>query len=353
MKPSLALLMIASCLSACSPSPSGDAAGAPRMVGRYLENEQGVKEFAWPASGIEAKFTGSKLVAVLEDTGINLIDVTVDGETTVLHLKPGRETYTVFEAAERGTHHIALTRRSEIFEQGLTGFVGMDTDGEFLALPPVERRILFLGDSISVGFGAEGADEHCPYSAETGAPLKAWSSLTAEAFGAQLHNISVSGRGLMRNWDLSDSTVMNLLFDRTLPDQAAIWDHSKWQPDVVVINLGTNDFSPGDPGDAFTDAYEQQLIHIREVYPDARIYATFLGEATPGVPNTLQLERIGTAAQRRVDAGDTKVSTVTLHMAGEGRVWGCGYHPGLDSHRRMAGDLIARIAADTGWDPAK
>ena len=61
---------------------------------------------------------------------------------------------------------------------------------------------------------------------------------------------------------------MPALYDRALPEQpASVWDFSAWQPDAVVINLGTNDFSTeGDPSEAvFSAAYRAFLLHVREI----------------------------------------------------------------------------------------
>lgn len=319
------------------------------MVGRYLETDEGVKQFAWPASGVRARFVGSQVTAVIEDTGHNILDITVDGRTETLHLKPGRETYTVFEARNVDVHALSLTRRSEIFDQGLTGLVSLETNGRFLALPDPEKQILFLGDSISVGYGAEGKNAKCAYSAETGAPLRAWTALTAQAFGADWHNISISGRGLIRNHGMDPAPVMTVNFERTLPDHNAQWDHARWQPDLVIVNLGTNDFSSGDPGEAFTEAYVHQLAHIRDIYPEAYIYAAFKLNPSAMDRHEDARSRISMAVDMRKAAGDDKVSNIVLPLATKGRIHGCDHHPGLDSHRTMARAMIDRVKTDLDW----
>ncbi len=47
-----------------------------------------------------------------------------------------------------------------------------------------------------------------------------------------------------------------------------LWDFSLYQPHVVVINLGTNDFGPADPGTPFETAYVSFVQAIRTKYPD-------------------------------------------------------------------------------------
>lgn len=50
------------------------------------------------------------------------------------------------------------------------------------------------------------------------------------------------------------------------------WDHSQWHPDVVVINLGTNDFASGQNDSAqFVNATVDFVRQIRSFHPDAKI----------------------------------------------------------------------------------
>ncbi len=62
-------------------------------------------------------------------------------------------------------------------------------------------------------------------------------------------------------------------YRRALPERAAsIWDFSRFVPDAVLINLGTNDFGKGDPGAAFQSAYLKFVTDLRAHYAKARFY---------------------------------------------------------------------------------
>ena len=64
---------------------------------------------------------------------------------------------------------------------------------------------------------------------------------------------------------------MPLLYPLTLANSdTPVWDFHL-EPDAVVINLGTNDIHPSDPGAAFTTTYQALLQTVRANYPHAYI----------------------------------------------------------------------------------
>src|SRR5258706_12597918 len=62
-----------------------------------------------------------------------------------------------------------------------------------------------------------------------------------------------------------------MLWERTLPNRDdSKWDFTRMQPDVVIIDLGTNDFAPENPDNSpFGAAYLALLRRVRSVYPNA------------------------------------------------------------------------------------
>lgn len=320
-----------------------------RALGRHVVTEAGHLQFAWPASGIETRFQGRRLSVTLEDTGSNILDITIDGNTQMLHLKKGQHDYVLMDENSARQHNVTITRRSEIFDNGLTELVSLDTDGQFLQTPAPARRILVLGDSISVGFGAEGADENCEYTPETGAPLRSYVALSANAFGADLHDVAISGRGLIRNYDESPDPLMPYLLDKALPDTQTDWDHSAYQPHVILINLGTNDYALGDPGEGFYTAYVKLLGTLRAYHPNARIYAAYSPMGVIEPDRISAVEYTKRALETRRKSGDENIGYIYLPQAESGHIYGCAYHPGIDSHKAMADVFIDRLAADMGW----
>lgn len=356
MRKILGVVAMSLALSATACAPKNIETVTPvseyRPLGRHVLTEAGHLQFAWPASGIETRFKGARLVVELDDTGSNIVDITIDGQTEMLHLKKGVHEYTLLEGDVAKDHTVTITRRSEVFDLGMTSLVSLHTDGMFLNTPERARKIMVLGDSISVGFGAEGANQNCEYTPETGAPLRTYVALSAKAFNADLHDNAVSGRGLVRNYDDSPEPLMPYLYNKALPDHGPDWDHTAYQPDVILINLGTNDYSKGDPGERFYDAYVKLLSDMRANHPKAQIYAAYspMGIIDGDRPVTA-VNYTQRALETRHKAGDEKLGYIYLPQAESGHVYGCSFHPGPDSHKAMADVLIARIANDMGWTP--
>ena len=136
------------------------------------------------------------------------------------------------------------------------------------------------------------------------------------------------------------------IYDRLLASDGAPWSFA-WQPDAVVINLGTNDFSTDDdpPEAVFVPAYVAFLAHLRAVYPDAFILAvapTLFGDEATMVSGYLQ-----SAVDQRHMAGDAEVAFADVNVDWIGS--GCDGHPTPATHAGMGGRLTAELQAHLGW----
>jgi lysophospholipase L1-like esterase len=142
---------------------------------------------------------------------------------------------------------------------------------------------------------------------------------------------------------------MPALYQRVLPySDTPSWDFGRWQPDVVVVNLGTNDYSTdGDPTDAeFGGAYQAFLALLREKNPSAYILClipTFLG----GTNLAKAQANIEAAVAARLGAGDAQVGSYAWKPVIDG--WGCDGHPSAKTHAALGAALSAEIAARLGW----
>jgi hypothetical protein len=72
----------------------------------------------------------------------------------------------------------------------------------------------------------------------------------ARSLDAELSTVAWSGKGVYNNYNGNRVEPMPKLYDRAVPnDKNSPWDFS-WQPDLIIINLGTNDYSTNnDPTD--------------------------------------------------------------------------------------------------------
>mgnify|MGYP003397014432 CR=1 FL=1 len=300
----------------------------------------------WPGSGFEATFEGKTLKATIYDWGANWLNVEIDGVTTQLALGVGQQTYTLFDGAA-GSHAIRVTRRTGA-NVGPTRFLSIEADGLKPTKAP-DHRILVIGDSYASGYGVEGADEKCTYSYETQNAGLAYPALLGGTFGADVHVVAMDGGGLTRNY-AGDGPTMSTLAWQTLPTGDTAWAALSYQPQVIVVNLGTNDFDASDPGQAFDDAYVFLLRRLRVAYPDALIIGS-AGGSLWGKRYTAEKTSISDAIAFVEKEGDKNVRFIEFKLKpGPGR-YGCDYHLGKRAQAEAAAALDQEISKSLGWQP--
>lgn len=331
---------------------SGNVIGAEHpsiaYTGRFDLATAGVARFDWPATTIEATFTGTSITVLLEPAD-NHFNVVLDGVQS--QLLPGDSRYRFRGDPALAQHTIRLTKRTEAYA-GTAVFRGFVLEpGERLLGPPpaATRRIEFLGDSITAGYGAGGASAACDFSRETQDVQLTFAEVTAAAFGADYSVIAMSGLGAVRNYQQDAPTSaepLSAFYPRTLalaPESA--WSFAEWPVDAVVINLGTNDFSttPWPSEATFVDGYVKMMAEVRTHYPGAHIFA-MAGPLLFG-----PAESYIRAAVTRMQETDERVHFVPIAADLGPAQMGCDFHPNAAGHRRIAEQLIPAMAAQMGW----
>ncbi len=179
--------------------------------------------------------------------------------------------------------------------------------------------------------------------------------------------VAYSGKGMVRNYEDSAGDTVPQMYLKSLPDDstAAAWNPSVAVPDVVVINLGTNDFSPvltatadGGPGmvdnAAYTSTYVQFLRRsLRGYYPKA----TFIVAAGPMLSDSyppgykawtnIQADIKNVVTARNMASGDMDVHT--QFIAPQSPPYGEDYHPTVAEQRKMSDLVVAQIKQLKGW----
>jgi lysophospholipase L1-like esterase len=322
-----------------------EIADSVRFVGRVRPGVGGSQEFAWSGTGFELDLDGGRLEAVLGDSGETWLEVELNGERRTLDLDPGEHAYMLVDAPP-GSYRVRVTRRTEA-NSGRTVLETLRTDGRATPTEAPARRILVIGDSISAGYGVEGLDRSCPFSFASENANATYAALAARALGADLHTVAASGRGVIRNYGDDDRATMPELYRLDMPG-GEVWPSEAFRPHVVVIHLGTNDFAGNDPGMAYIDGYARLLAGIESDYPDARIIASIGPLPDDRVLANTQVA-IKRAIAAHVAAGGREASFLTFEWAREGRVFGCDWHPGADTHAAMAELLQRRLEQELGW----
>jgi lysophospholipase L1-like esterase len=326
------------------------ASGAPgvRIVGRTVRGTVGPR-FEWPGVSIAARFSGTQVSIQLNDSGNqNEFAVVVDGtQVSKIVTSLGQTTYPLATGLVNGTHDVLVWRRTEA-NYNFTEFVGLtgfSPGGALLAPPPaLARRIEVIGDSISCGYGIEGTSSCTSSQLESiESNYLAYGSVAARDLGADVVTIAWSGIGLYRNYnEVGPSTnTMPQRYDFAIPtDTTTTWDFSLYQPQVVVINLTSNDFSTmGDPAQPYIDVFVNFIKHVRSKYPAAYIFCVIEWSTSgPDVDSVVSTIKTG---------GDANIESFDIRPFANGN--GCQGHPDVAGSKAMGDALAAEIKRVLNW----
>jgi lysophospholipase L1-like esterase len=279
-------------------------------------------------------------------------------DPVVIHLAQGKNEIALpMGPAPAGGWLVELVRRTESW-QGVASFRGLVLPpGCELLAPPSwpTRKLMVIGDSITGGEYIERFPPEDISTPRAANAARSFGMLLGRWLKAQVHLVSYGGRGVMRDWQgKTDGANAPQFFNRTLPDDPdSHWNHADYVPDVVVVCLGTNDFSKDLPDEAvYQKAYDGFVGEIRSAYPRTALVlaeSPIFGDA-PGTPDRAkrdQLRRVIEAVTaRRRAAGDKRVAVAPVgHYPGTPG----NAHPVAFQHEQIALQLLGPIHALTGW----
>ena len=331
---------------------AGPTTLSPRWVGRFEPTLTG-KRCAWSGSFVEARFTGTKITLRLKDSGSNRFEVTLDGKQSRLTPTANVDTYVLGDGLAPGEHVVRVFKDTEA-SVGETEFLGLElgAGGQFLPIAVPSRRIEVIGDSISCGYGDLGIGPNCNFSVDTESFREAYASDLGRKYDADVIGTAWSGIGVYRNYGGGMTNTMPVLYPRTLPaSKTSAWSFPSWTPDLVLLNLGTNDFTNSSPPQApFEAAYTAFVTTIRKNYPNAFILAITGGPMLLGTASTNERTWVKNVLQKLTAAGDKKLDVVELPaQTGSHGGIGCDWHPSVGEHAFMADQMALKIGPALGW----
>ncbi len=331
--------------------------GSDRMLtvsGRSLSRGDTLS-FNWSGTEVRIRFQGRSLKMTCADSGADWFNVFIDKPLStsadkILKVgKAGFREISLVEGARKGTHDVIIQKRTE-GEQGRLDIVSFETDGRFLQADGLrDRHIEFIGDSYTCGYGASVTGRDKPFKAEEEDANLSYASILGRFFDADVNLVSHSGRGIIRNYgDGNPGSTMPLRYLRTFDANAGeLWDPAAaaFIPDIVVIYLGTNDFSTGKQPrlEDWLAAYKSLLETVRGWY----------GEGVPilcaAAPSGREMAEYVEMAAR--ESGVPNVYWTALHdgVYNHEEDLGADWHPNYKGHRKVASALAPHISTLTGW----
>ena len=117
------------------------------------------------------------------------------------------------------------------------------------------EEVLFVGDSITCGYGVDDPVKEHHFKTSTEDATKTYAFKTAQALNADWSFVSVSGWGIISGYTgdakKNANSVIPRVYDKLgfswgntifgINPGNISWNFDSYQPDFVVINLGTND----------------------------------------------------------------------------------------------------------------
>lgn len=335
-----------------------------KMLGRTYY-EDGKLLCALSGSGVEFTFSGTKcVITLIGDSGsLNVgqsdsharVAFYVNGERVADEMiNKYQSDYTVFESETPKEVTITVVKLSESAQS--TFSIGDIKVTGTVIKPTAEQELLieFIGDSITYGYGVDDSDKNNHFSTKTEDVTKTYAYLTAQALDADYSMVSFSGYGIVSGYTTGDKVseqTVQQYYDKLgyswspnphfTPDELT-WDFTGRQPNVIVINLGTNDESyTGNDAtrkEEYRAAYVEFLKTVRTNNPDAKILCT-LGIMGDGLYSTIETA----VADYTAETGDNNVFSMKFDVQSAPDGYGADWHPSPVTHEKAAGKLVAEI----------
>ena len=324
---------------------------------------------AWNFPGIQivASFEGTSLRMMAKPRSGYFMAQIDQAEPFKVAFRGERDSVvTLATALPNGVHTVKLMYAIEGYEfyPEFWGFV-LDKGKKLVETPALpSRKIEFIGNSITCGYGNEGLKKEEGFDYATENHYYSYASITARNLEAQHWVVARSGIGVYRNYAgpktgnpesnmLAQYEYVGYAWKPDLRKEATFlnekWDFSRYQPDVVCINLGTNDLStPNYDLQLLKQNYQKLLKMVRQHNPKAKIVfltGTMLGKKESDIQQQM-LDEIAAEAKK---AGDQEVYRFDMTPISGNEWYGNDYHPNIYQDEKMAGELTAYLRGLMNW----
>jgi hypothetical protein len=267
--------------------------------------------------------------------------------------------------------------------------------------PSPLHRIEVIGDSITCGSGVEATRVADPACSSNGTGYSGYGQgvenadlsygvVAAKILNAEWHITCASGIGIVRNYYSRTSGTMPQVYPYLFPEMASspLWPVTQWgvegdasttaSPDVLVIGLGTNDFSRDtattgvyrdpmvvggpdggpDGGPGLVQGYIGFIDQLKTSFPGISIFLVSSPILGNGYPTAADMQRDDhwTAIQDVVayyaaDGGgaDPNVHVYAVPQLAKAFATGCAGHPNVADQASAGAAVADAIKQVMGW----
>ncbi|MBS7254432.1 SGNH/GDSL hydrolase family protein [Flavobacterium branchiicola] len=252
----IALLILVLLISTISNSQSLNSDKTFLYQGRVekLQNDNVI--LIGTASSVSFNFTGNECSISLQSVDSyehhNYVSLVLDGKYIgKIRIEKGAiQSFPIKVTSNKKEHTLEVYKNTEAHTGGIL-FAGTTAKLTSIAFKK-KKKIEFIGDSITCGAASDGSDIPCDKGEymDHHNSYYAYGSTLSRAIGVDYLVSSVSGIGMYRNWN--DENKEEAIMPDVYQNLYLTKDNSKskydfaFQPDIISIALGTNDFSGGD-----------------------------------------------------------------------------------------------------------
>lgn len=340
-------------------------------TGRIDFRSKNAPVFSYPGVSVKFQFTGDAIDMLMQDMAegdeahTNYLTVILDNDKPfVVKLSKKQKIYFLARSLDLREHTIEIIKRTEssVGSVMLHGFrLRQGHRLQPMKEPLPEKKIEFIGNSLTTGYGNEASIEAPPkgnpgtgFHSANENNYTAWGAVACRMLKTQYMCTAYSGRGLYRNNTGSTTGTMPLVYDYVTPDKAdVLWTYQRFVPDVIVIDLGTNDFAQGVPDSAaFCSTYVSFLEKLRGIHSNAKIICVAGNALTDSWPagekRWTRMKSYLNSVVKNVNAkGDAYV--YYFELTPQTGPYGEDWHPSNATHKKMAEAIVPYIKTVTGW----
>lgn len=339
----------------------GEIADALKIYGRaYAAGKAMVCD--WTASGIEfSAYCRGDVFVTLYSSDETYLTVYVDGvrvdETDFDHSKHTRTGKTFLAEAgtgmvyiaqdlEEGLHTFRILKQADVRICEQTSIQSITLNGELADRPKdADLYIEFLGDSITCGYACLGINGIDDRNAATTDGTSTYAYLTAQALGADFSMVAVSGIGIYKGTSTSLPIMEDVFLYNSYYRSHTTPDYNPTRvPDIVVINLGTNDEARIDGSEsAFSKNVKSLIETVRNTYQE-QVPIVFCYHSMK--TGTVAPDLISKVIRQQGGAGAGLYSVVMTEDENASKPayshnGAPGNHPNAEQHRKQAQTLTS------------
>lgn len=344
-----------------------------QYVGRTTTTKEGNVKWNYTGTTISTRFKGTAIeINCKPNSGYFMVSLD-DNDIQKIAVLEHDSTITIAKGLGNTEHDISLMYCIEGHDNNpeFRGF--RVSEGQLISPKPLpERKIEFIGNSITCAFGVEDENPNSPFDYATENHYYSFAAETARRLGAQHFATARSGIGIYRHYgsssEGSEFCMPNQYENTLLYDNSEKWDFDKYQPQVICVNLGTNDTSPdlespiiGDQNydvnvkreigckpEKLYAAYKAFIVTLRNHYPKAKIVMT-CGSMLNGDALKLISETLDSVVAEANNEGDKEIFRFNFTPQDGSLGYAACWHPSRAQHMKMADELTPFLSELMDW----